>query len=243
MSHFDPDSVQPAAELVDRELPPAWRRFAAAGVDALLLVIPTAVLAVATAFLFIWLRWPAFTTAVLADERTREDLGVIVDFMEEHAPQGMPDELYCQLKLEGREAALDYAEEHQIQELALAMGSSAGAEHEGKPDTYRISFPDLAPGLLVRLIQFGFAALYFSVLGSGGRRTLGKWLLGLEVVHITGRPPKLLEAYLRFMAYFITVGSGFGLLAYLREPNGRATHDRMVNTVVLLAARADRGSG
>ena len=108
-----------------------------------------------------------------------------------------------------------------------------------------IALPQLAPGVLVRLMQFGFAALYFSLLGSGGRRTVGKWAMGLEVVHLSGRPPKVLEAYLRFMAYFITVGSGFGLLAYLREPNGRTSHDRLANTVVLLAgsAQAPHGPG
>ncbi|MCA9567494.1 MAG: RDD family protein, partial [Myxococcales bacterium] len=70
-------------------------------------------------------------------------------------------------------------------------------------------------------------------LGSGGRRTVGKWLTGLEVMHLSGRPPTLLEAFQRFLAYFVTVGSGVGLVALVQDRNGRANHDRMVHTVVL----------
>jgi len=83
--------------------------------------------------------------------------------------------------------------------------------------------------------------LYFTLLCAGRRgRTLGKRLLGLEVVRLDGGRLSLVDGLERFGGYFGIAGTvGIGALDLWREPNRRPAHDRAAGTVVLRTARLD----
>jgi uncharacterized RDD family membrane protein YckC len=107
-----------------------------------------------------------------------------------------------------------------------------------RDDTIRVELGQTLPAGLVWLARFGLSALYFTLLSSGRRVTLGKRLLGLEVVRLDGTPMSRWEAFERFGGYATVPGTAMlGLLDYFREPNGRPAHDRVSGTGVLMTEK------
>jgi uncharacterized RDD family membrane protein YckC len=84
-------------------------------------------------------------------------------------------------------------------------------------------------------LSLGWAAMYFTVLTAWWQgQTLGKKLLGIEVVRLDGNYPTLWESFGRYGGY----GAGFatGLLGFLQiywDPNRQAIQDKISETLVL----------
>lgn len=84
--------------------------------------------------------------------------------------------------------------------------------------------------LLAALAHFAHASLGVALAG----RTLGKWMLGLEVVGPDGGHPSPGRAALRAAFSLLSAGAaGLGLLLALLDRQGRALHDRLAGTAVV----------
>ena len=80
------------------------------------------------------------------------------------------------------------------------------------------------------LLHFTHASLGHALAG----RTLGKWMLDLEVVGPDGRPPGPGRSALRAALSLASAGAlGLGLLLALVDGKGRALHDRFAGTSVV----------
>ena len=84
-------------------------------------------------------------------------------------------------------------------------------------------------------LGLGWAALYFSAFTAWWRgQTIGKKIVGIEVVKLDGNYPSLWESFGRYGGY----GAGFatGLLGFLQiywDPNRQAIQDKISETLVL----------
>ncbi len=86
------------------------------------------------------------------------------------------------------------------------------------------------------LIAIGVFVLNFVVLAGIRGQTLGKWATGLRVVRIDGTPftftASLVRHVIGYPVSFLTLGLGF-LLATVNK-HGRALHDIIARTVVVI---------
>jgi uncharacterized RDD family membrane protein YckC len=86
------------------------------------------------------------------------------------------------------------------------------------------------------IIAIGVTLLNFGVLASFRGQTLGKWATGLRIVRQDGKPLTLLNALLRHVVGYplslLTLGLGFLLAVF--NTQGRALHDIIAGTVVVL---------
>ena len=95
-------------------------------------------------------------------------------------------------------------------------------------------------GLFTELITdfglgLGWAALYFSVLTAWfNGQTIGKRLLGIQVVRLDGRVPNLWESFGRYGGYGAGLATGLsGFLQLYWDPNRQAIQDKISETLVL----------
>ncbi len=84
-------------------------------------------------------------------------------------------------------------------------------------------------------VRFGWAIAYFTLLPTWWRgQTVGKRLLGLRVVHLTGKPLGLMDCFGRYGGYAAGLATGgIGLLQVLWDPNRQAVEDKLAHTVVV----------
>lgn len=84
-------------------------------------------------------------------------------------------------------------------------------------------------------IGYGWALVYFTMLPVWWRgQTVGKRLLGLRVVELTGKPMTPLLGFKRFGGYLAGMATGgLGFLQLLWDPNRQALQDKAAHTVVL----------
>jgi uncharacterized RDD family membrane protein YckC len=84
-------------------------------------------------------------------------------------------------------------------------------------------------------LSYGWAIVYFSLLPAWWRgQTVGKRLLKLRVVELTGKPMTVLRSLRRFGGYAASMATfGLGFLQMLRDPNRQGLQDRAAHTVVL----------
>ncbi len=76
--------------------------------------------------------------------------------------------------------------------------------------------------------------LYETIFTSGGRRTVGKKILGIKVIHKNGGSLTILQAFLRVIGYFISSFTiNLGYLMSLFNKNKRALHDFMASSIVV----------
>jgi len=76
--------------------------------------------------------------------------------------------------------------------------------------------------------------LYFIMFWSLTGRTIGKWVMGLRVVGLTGHPPTLSQSVVRIIGYGISaIAFWLGYLWVLIDDNRRAWHDHMARTWVV----------
>jgi RDD family len=83
--------------------------------------------------------------------------------------------------------------------------------------------------------SFGWGIVYFSLLPAWWHgRTLGKRLLGLRIVELTGKPITPLRGLKRYGGYAAGMATGgLGFLQMLWEPNRQGLQDKAAHTVVL----------
>ncbi|MGH7444511.1 MAG: RDD family protein, partial [Longimicrobiales bacterium] len=81
----------------------------------------------------------------------------------------------------------------------------------------------------------GWFALYFTALVALFRgQTLGKWLVGVRVIRLDGRPMSWWIAFERFGGYAASLFTGLlGFLQILWDRNRQGIHDKVVETVVI----------
>jgi uncharacterized RDD family membrane protein YckC len=86
----------------------------------------------------------------------------------------------------------------------------------------------------------GFFVAWFTLWTRVGRgRTFGKWVMGLRVVRLDGRPLGWWTAFTRAGGYSASAATAFlGFLEMIWDPNRQALHDRVAATVVLRGRRA-----
>ncbi|OGS13422.1 MAG: hypothetical protein A2234_10025 [Elusimicrobia bacterium RIFOXYA2_FULL_58_8] len=97
----------------------------------------------------------------------------------------------------------------------------------------------------MKLVWIGVYVLYEALLSSGGRATLGKYLLSIRVEAKDGGPLSLPRAFARALAYFVSSAAlNLGYVAALFTPEKRALHDYLAGSrVVSLRERGDLASG
>ncbi|WP_428898451.1 putative membrane protein YckC [Parelusimicrobium proximum] len=84
------------------------------------------------------------------------------------------------------------------------------------------------------LIVHGCFIAYVTIFNSGGRRTLGKFLLNLRVLDREGKPLSVFKSFLRAIGYYVgfaTFFAGFAL-AFLNKER-RAIEDMMAGSIVV----------
>ena len=84
-------------------------------------------------------------------------------------------------------------------------------------------------------LGLGWAIVYFSLLPVWWQgQTVGKRLLGLRVVELTGKPLTALRAFKRYGGYAAGMATGlFGFAQILWDPNRQAIQDKTAHTVVI----------
>lgn len=92
-------------------------------------------------------------------------------------------------------------------------------------------------------LGLGWAIAYFTLLPVWWNgQTLGKRLLGLRAVELTGKPMTVLRAFKRYGGYAAGMATGgFGFAQVLWDPNRQAIQDKTAHTVVIdLRRKLDR---
>ena len=91
-------------------------------------------------------------------------------------------------------------------------------------------------------LGLGWAIAYFSLLPAWWNgQTLGKKLLRLRVVELTGKPLTVMRAFKRYGGYAAGIGTGmFGFLQVFWDSNRQAIQDKTAHTVVIDLRRAAR---
>jgi hypothetical protein len=91
-------------------------------------------------------------------------------------------------------------------------------------------------------LRLGWAIAYFSLLPMlWPGQTVGKRLLGLKVVELTGKPMTLMQCLKRYGGYAAGISTGMlGFAQLLWDPNRQAIQDKTAHTVVLNTRRRDR---
>ncbi len=82
---------------------------------------------------------------------------------------------------------------------------------------------------------FGWAAVYFTLLPFWWQgQTVGKKLMRLRVVELTGKPLSLITSFGRYGGYAAGLATGgIGFLQVLWDPNRQAVQDKLAHTVVV----------
>ena len=84
-------------------------------------------------------------------------------------------------------------------------------------------------------VSFGWAIVYFSLIPAWLRgQSLGKKLLGLRVVELTGKPLTVRACFSRYGGYAAGMATGmFGFAQILWDANRQSIQDKVAHTVVL----------
>jgi uncharacterized RDD family membrane protein YckC len=95
------------------------------------------------------------------------------------------------------------------------------------PSTY-------SAGVKWKLLWIAGYVVYETALSSGGRATLGKYLLGIRVKAADGSDLSVLKAFIRAIAYFVSSAPlNLGYLLALLTPGRRALHDYLGGSRVI----------
>lgn len=227
-------------EMLGRELAGPWRRALAFAIDYALLFLPTLLLALAVAGVFLHLRDPQGLRALRtliggAAEGTpayHEALRHIAPLLVHVEAPGLPREVREAVErgdLDAAATALDKTR------LLVAFNLADHGHETPAPNTVRFPVEALIPKTLQGVCLFGLAAVYFTLFHAGRRgATVGKRIVGIRVARLDGHRLSIPESFERFVGYLHIPGSlGLSLLDFWRDPNRRLPHDRVVHTAVL----------
>jgi len=124
------------------------------------------------------------------------------------------------------------AAERSASQRIAALEKKLRALEEAQPRSVR----DLLMAQLDDLgVGFGWGLVYFSLLPAWWQgQTVGKRVLKLRVVELTGEPMTVLRGLRRYGGYAASMATGgIGFLQVLWDPNRQALQDRAAHTVVL----------
>ncbi|MBP8273722.1 MAG: RDD family protein, partial [Acidobacteria bacterium] len=226
-------------DLIGRELASPRRRLLAFAIDASLLLMPTIVTALLFAGTALYLTDRAAFEAVRAlnarevttDEDAVRVLTALLPRMIEAKAEGLPLEAIEAVRT-GRTAE----GARLIKDANIIFALSFNDDEQGalKPGQIRLELANFIPGVIRGFALFFVPAAYFTLFGLARGRTIGKRLLGLEVVRLDGKRLTLAESFDRFGGYAQVPGTLFiGMADLWRDPNRRLAHDRGAGTVVL----------
>lgn len=99
--------------------------------------------------------------------------------------------------------------------------------------------------LKMKLAWIGVYLLYEALFSSGGRATLGKYLLSIRVQAVDGGPLTFRRGLVRALGYFVSSATfNLGYLAALFTPENRALHDYLAGSrVISLRERGNFAGG
>lgn len=127
---------------------------------------------------------------------------------------------------------------------ARILQLQAELEQARQPLTLRQWFDRLLDDLGAK---FGWGVVYFSLLPAWwSGQTVGKKLLGLQVVELTGQPMTVMRCLKRYGGYAAGLATGgLGFAQALWDPNRQAIQDKAAHTAVvdLRVGRAGSGAG
>lgn len=94
-------------------------------------------------------------------------------------------------------------------------------------------------------LSFGWVGVYFTIFLAWWKgRTPGKWMLGLRVVRLDGKPLGLWYSFERFGGYAAGLATGLlGFAQIIWDPNRQGVHDKIAHTVVLRTRGDSEGGG
>jgi hypothetical protein len=181
--------------------------------------------------------WAVSTDWDLDPVLRRQALGPVARLFAEYEMPGTPAEAVVAVERGDLEAAAQVLGEC---DLAFSLSLGPRPEMERPPGTISVELERFIPRPVRGIVVFAVPGLYFTLLTAGARgRTLGKRLLGIEVLRLDGGRLSLLDSLERFGGYFGLAGTaGIGALELWRDPNRRPFHDRAVGTVVLRVVRS-----
>lgn len=229
--------------LLGQSLASPVRRVLAFLLDCALLFFPSVAVAAAAAALSLWFTDPAALRAITTlfsgrpqdEARITQSMGALAPVLVRIQAPGLPPSVALAVEESDLERAGELLSEYSI-DISLSPGADAGPR---APGHILVEAERLVPRGLRSAALFGMAALYFTFFASRRRAaTIGKWLLGIRVRRLDGRPLTWWQSFERFGGYLASLGTfGVGLLDFWRDANRRLAHDRIANTVVLRAGR------
>jgi len=225
--------------LIGRALASPRRRMVAFAIDAAVLALPTVAAALCFSALALYAAdRPAFNAVralyaheVQTDEDSIRVLTALLPKLVEIKADGLPLEAITATKA-GRPA--DGAVFLKDADFEFSLNFNAEDTRPLRPGQVRVPITNFIPGLIRGFTIFLVPAVYFTLFGRFRGRTIGKRLMGLEVVRLDGHRLSWMESFDRFGGYAQIPGTLFvGLADLWREPNRRLAHDRGAHTVVL----------
>jgi len=114
----------------------------------------------------------------------------------------------------------------------VALEEALAQARQPRPWTLRHELQRAADGLGA---SFGWGIVYFSLLPAfWNGQTLGKRLLRLQVVELTGQPMTVMRCLRRYGGYAAGMATGgLGFAQALWDPNRQGIQDRAAHTVVI----------
>jgi hypothetical protein len=242
------EPLRVAAPLVGQPLASPARRLAAIVVDWLILAIPTLIVVAAAAGVSLYLREPAVVAALRGGLESTEPAlrqqarGELARFFTKLDAPGLPGSVKAAVLEEDIDRAATLLDGYEV-DTYLQLGGHVDAPPA--PRHIRFEVEKVIPKALQAVVLYGVAALYFTLFTASRRgATLGKRLLGIRVVHLAGRPLRLMESLERFVGYLHIPGTlGLAFLDLRHDPNRRMGHDRVAHTAVLRVQRAPAAPG
>lgn len=233
-----------APAFIGRRVASPTRRFVAFALDEVVLIVPTVVTAIVFALLSLYLfERPAYDALLMlkrGEARTEEQkqavLAAVLPMLVRAESRGVPPEAE-QLLEEGKSIeAAELIKDYNISVNVSFFGE--GTHAKWPPKTIVLSLSHLIPGKIRGAALFFVPGLYFTVLTRGRRgATIGKRLVGIQVVRLDGHHLSWLESFERFVSYLHIPGTLFiGLVDLWHDPNRRMGHDRAAHTAVLRKA-------
>lgn len=234
-----PMHVAPA--FVGRRIASPTRRFVAFGIDYALLLLPTIIAALVFAGIAMRVRerpaWDAVMALKSSTDKTPEQetawLAAILPMLIRAESRGIPADVE-HLVEEGQ--SLEAAERIKDFNISVTLTfSEEGPSNKLPPKTIQLSVSNLIPSTARGIALFLVPALYFMVLTRTRRgATIGKRIVGIQVVRLDGHQLSWLESFERFVAYLHIPATLFiGLVDLWHDPNRRMAHDRAAHTAVL----------
>ncbi|MCA9785029.1 MAG: RDD family protein, partial [Candidatus Cloacimonetes bacterium] len=150
-----------------------------------------------------------------------------------NTPENLPPAMNYALSI-GDSAAVDsLAALHGMVVMLAAGGEDAWRWREGRP--IQLNALSLLGKRARTFSLFTVILVYFTGFTWLLRgRTPGKWLLGIRVLRLNGKPMGLWDSFGRAGGYSASVSTAFlGFLEAIRDSNRMALHDRIAGTVVI----------